>query len=122
MRTQDQNQSANSKSVAPGMIARLLTQSSESLDHKTVTSLREAREAALRRHSVRQPVLALDTGHLAHWFIPHSTHQWVAAVVLLLVIVAGATSYWDHSREYEMSHLDLAILTDDLPIEVFVDN
>jgi hypothetical protein len=46
----------------------------------------------------------------------------VAAVVLLLVIVAGATSYWDHSREYEMSHLDLAILTDDLPIEVFVDN
>lgn len=102
-------------------IAKLLTQAAQQLDTNTVEALRRARNVALERQSHKKPVFALSTGHGAHWLIPHSTHQWVAAIILFVTILFGGVNYWQHTQEHDMAHLDTAILTDDMPLEIFVD-
>lgn len=104
----------------PNKIAQLLTQSTRQLDEATVSALADARREALKRKSAYSPVFTLSTGRWVHNLIPHSAHQWLAAGLLVaaLLIVVG---YWQHTREEQLSELDVAILTDDLPIEVFVD-
>ena len=111
----------NPQEINPERIAQLLTRSTQQLDDNTVATLRLARNAALERQLLRKPVFALNTGHSTHWLIPHSIQQWVAAAILLIVILAGGISYWHDEQGYDMSHLDVAILTDDLPLEVFID-
>lgn len=106
---------------SPEPIARLLTIAARELDTDTVNALQRARNIALARQSLRKPVLALGNVHGMHWPIPHSAPQWVYAIVLLVAILASVTGYWHHAREHEISHLDIAILTDDLPMEIFVD-
>lgn len=97
-------------------IARLLTQSSEQLDDSILSALKQARETALEKQRVREPALSLSTiGH--HAYMPHTPSQWVAMAILLAAIVVGALGYWQNSQMPE----DIDILTDDLPIEAFVD-
>lgn len=109
--------------INPERIAELLTHSAEQLDDKTVAALRGARSAALERQSLSQPVFALSTGRNMHWLVPHSVYQWASTIILLAVMIFGGASYWTHmqEQEHDMSHLDVAILIDDLPLEVFVD-
>ncbi len=104
----------------PGKVARLLTQGSRQLDAEIVSALAGARQNALKRQALRVPVATLSTGGWTHSLIPHSAQQWLSAV-LLVAIFAAAAGYWHHAREQQISELDLAILTDELPIEVFVD-
>lgn len=101
-------------------IARLLTQSSRQLDSGTLTALSKAREVALQRQTLRVPVFSLTTGRWAHFLLPLSAHQWMPAVLLAVMFAVGA-GYWHHAQEQQIDELDVAILTDDLPIEVFVD-
>jgi hypothetical protein len=102
-------------------LAKLLTHATQQLDTDTVDALRRARNVALERQLQKRPVFALSTGHGAHWLIPHSTHQWVATVILFVTIIFGGVNYWQHTQEHDLAHLDAEILTDDLPLEVFVD-
>jgi len=111
----------NPRGIAPERIAELLTRAAQQLDDNTVAILRQARNAALERQSRSKPVFALSTGHGVRWLMPHSAHQWVATVILLAAILFGGIGYWHHSHENDLIHLDTAILTDDLPLEVFVD-
>ncbi len=106
--------------IDPKHIARLLTRAAEQLDDNTMAALHRARNRALERQASTKPVFSLSTGHHIHWPLPHAIPQWVGTAILLLTLVAGGISYWHHARE-EMSHLEVAILTDDLPMEVFVD-
>lgn len=109
----------------PGKIVQLLTKSTQQLDESTLSVLANARQNALKRQSVRAPVFTL-TSASAHnslrWadrLIPHSLQPWIAAVLLLAILFAG-TSYWQHVQEQQIDETDVAILTGDLPIEVFV--
>jgi len=110
----------------PRKIAKLLTQSTRQLDAATLSALFNARQNALKRQSVRSPVFALTptSAHTsARWtdrLVPHSAQPWIAVALLAAILVAG-TSFWQHAQEQQISELDVAILTDDLPIEVFVD-
>jgi len=110
----------------PGKIARLLTQGTRQLDVATMSALVDARQKALKRHSERAPVftLAPTSAYMpARWtdrLIPHAAQLWIAAGLLVAVLIAG-TSYWQHVQEQQIDETDLAILTDELPIEVFVD-
>lgn len=106
--------------IDPARIAKLLTRSAGQLDDNTVTALRRARNRALARQAVAKPVHALSTGHHFHMPLPHAASQWVAAMLLLAAAVAGGIGYWHHAREHE-AHLEVGILTDDMPLEVFVD-
>ncbi|MCK9201568.1 MAG: DUF3619 family protein [Gallionella sp.] len=112
----------DSPDIAPEQIAGLLTRSAEQLDSNTVAALRRARHTALDRQNVHAPAFALDAKHGFHWQLPHTPRQWVATVLLLAVVV-GSSGYWQHLRKHEMmTHLDVAILTDDMPMEVFIDH
>lgn len=111
----------NPHDITPETIARLLTRATGQLDDNTVAALRRARNLALERQILNQSAFALSTGHSIHWPVPHTTHQWMAMAVLLIAMLAGGISYWHHAHEREISHLDIAILTDDLPMEVFID-
>ncbi|HUW25644.1 MAG TPA: DUF3619 family protein [Gallionella sp.] len=111
----------NPQDITPEAIAGLLSCAAEQLDDDTVATLRQARNFALKRQA--QPFLVLNTGHGIHLPVPHTPHQWIAviAVTLLIAMLAGSISYRHHAHEHEMSHLDIAILTDDLPMEIFID-
>jgi hypothetical protein len=111
----------HSRDIAPQRIAQLLTRAAQQLDDGTASALRRARNVALERQSQHKPVFALSTGHGLRWLLPHFTHQWVAMIIILVAMLFGGVSYWQHAHENDLAHLDTAILTDDLPLEVFVD-
>ncbi|HEU0282555.1 MAG TPA: DUF3619 family protein [Gallionella sp.] len=121
MSTNTNSPNNNSRDITPERIAQLLTRAVQLLDDNTVASLRRARNVALERQSLSRPVFVLSTGHGMRWLMPHSTHQWVATIILLAAILFGGVSYWKHAQENDLAHLDTAILIDDLPLEVFVD-
>jgi hypothetical protein len=99
-------------------IARLLTRNSEQLDENILSALRKSREIALQKQLIHEPVFSLSAiGQRAHNLMPHSPHQWVATFILLAAVIVSAIGYWQSAQV----PLDIEILTDDLPIEVFVD-
>lgn len=105
----------------PDHIAQLLTQSTRQMDAQTLSALSQARQHALERQAAHAPVFTLATaGRWSHWLIPHSATQWMAAVLLAASLVSVA-SYRHHAQEQQIGELDVAILTDELPMEVFVD-
>ena len=101
----------------PGKLTQLLNQNTQQLDDKVLSALSQARLSALSRQSPRLSVLALTTGR---WSISHKAYPWVIAALLAGVLLSGV-SYWHRSHEQQINELDIAILTDDLPIEVFID-
>lgn len=107
--------------VDPQKISELLARASSDLDDNTLAALRRARNLALEHQTSREPALALPAGHGLHWLVPHTPHQWAATAILLIAILVGGVGYWHHATELELSHLDVAILTDELPMEIFVD-
>ena len=104
----------------PEKVAQLLTQSSRQLNGDILSALAEGRHNALKKQSANSPVFTLTSGKWTHDLLPRSTQQWLVMGLLATILVLGA-SYLQHSRERQISDLDVAILTDDLPIEVFVD-
>jgi len=104
----------------PRKIAQLLTQTTRQLDASTLSALADARQNALKMQSARAPVFALSTGRWTHSLMPHSANQWLLAG-LIAVVFAASAGYWHHAQDQQISELDVAILTDELPIEVFVD-
>jgi len=105
----------------PGEIAQLLTQSTRQMDAQTLSALSQARRNALERQAAHAPVFALaGAGRGIYSLIPHAGTQWIAAGLLAATLVFGA-SYYHHSQEQQIGELDVAILTDELPMEIFVD-
>jgi hypothetical protein len=104
----------------PRKIAQLLTLSTRQLDESTLSALVNARQNALKRQSVRAPAFALNTGRVTLSLVPNAIQQWVVAGLLVATFAVGM-SYWHHIQEQQTDELDVAILTDELPIEVFVD-
>ena len=109
-----------SQNINHRRIAELLTRSASQLDPQILASLHQASAAALQRQRVHQHAFSFSTiGHRAHKMMPHSTNQWLAATALLAAIVFSIADYLQQSPDQH--NLDLDILTDELPIEVFVD-
>ena len=104
----------------PKRIAQMLNQGTWQIDTSILSALSDAREKALQKQTLRAAVFTLATGRWAHFLSPISNHQWVSAGLLAVMLIMG-TGYWHNSQEQQIADLDVAILTDDLPIEVFVD-
>lgn len=120
MNTNPLNQINNRQSLILEDIAKLLTHATLQLDAETVASLRQARNVALERQLLKRPGFKLSMVHGSHRLIPHLAPQWAVTAILLVVIFFGGISYWINTQENDLAHLDIAILTDDLPLEVFV--
>jgi hypothetical protein len=107
-------------SLDPRQIAQLLTKSTQQLDGTTLSALAKARHNALAKQSAHTHVFALTTGRWVENLMPHTAKQWLATGLLAALMVVG-TSLWQQSEEQQISELDVAILTDEMPIDVFVD-
>lgn len=105
----------------PKRIAQLLNQGTWQMDKDVLSALGDARQKALQRQAVHAPVFTLATGRWRHLLAPFTAHQWMSAGLLAIMLVIGSSYYWHHAQEQQIADLDVAILTDDLPIEVFVD-
>lgn len=115
----------NEKKLNTESVRQLLNRSSARIDQPTLARLREVRTQALVRYDARStaPVFAwagVLTG-LGHTTGSHRSHYyWVSAVLFAALLFSGAT-YLQHVTEHDNSDVDIAILTDDLPIDVYVD-
>jgi len=107
-------------------IRQLLNHSSAQLGQPTLARLCDARTQALARYDARSttPVFAwagstsTSSGHTTGSH--RSQYYWAAAVLFVALLFSGAT-YWQHVIEHDNSDVDIAILTDDLPIDVYVE-
>ena len=112
------------KNLTPDSIRGLLNRSVHKLDDATIEKLRASRNQALARHRVLQhaPVQAWLTHHgLWSGGSSHSSHKpvyWLLAVLFALSLYSGIT-YMQHDRDH--SDIDIEILTDDLPVDAYVD-
>ena len=109
----------------PEKIKQLLNRSLARLDQPTLVRLHDAHEKALVRYDAHStaPTFALASlwaGHRHTVDSHHKSHYW-AAIVLLVALIFSCTAYWHHMTDHDVSDVDIAILTDDLPIEVYVD-
>lgn len=106
-------------------IKQTLDTSISQLTPSTLEKLRMARTKALehQRTSSTAPVFAWLGNHSdksSHSNTSKSL-QWAVAALFVAFLFSGA-SYWeDYTNEHEISEVDIAILTDDLPIHVYLD-
>lgn len=103
----------------------LLNTSTMQLAPATLEKLRGARTRALDKQRTRQtvPVLAwlgYHGGRNDSFHISKSAN-WAIAVLFVACLISGATYWRNYTTEREICEVDIAILTDDLPIHVYLD-
>ena len=105
--------------LTPRDAGQLLARSAAQLDPRTANRLQSARENALRHQRTQaQP-------SLAHWLggdmLARSriSPNWGWAV-LLVVVIFGGSLYWQNENEHDHAEIDIAILTDELPVDMYV--
>ncbi len=106
-------------------LSPLLDRASQQLDPATLDRLHAARRRALDRQRTTAPVallarlhhLVTDHGHETH----HHRHlNWIGGLLLVAAILVGGWQ-WRQSALHDHTSIDLAILTDDLPLHMYVD-
>lgn len=106
-------------------IGQLLNRSTAQFDNNTLDKLRVARRNALQYQQTTQhmPVLAWLNQHgLIHNHSPHSHKAFnLGMVALLAALMLGGALYLQNSYEHDHSDIDISILTDDLPVDMYVD-
>lgn len=107
------------------LIKELLNTSTSKLTPATLEKLRSARTRALDHQRVRSSVPVLSwLGHHAgknDSFHMSKSMNWAVAALFVACLISGATFWQNYTAEHEICDLDIAILTDDLPIHVYVD-
>ncbi len=102
-------------------IGRLLNQGVNQLDRSTLNGLRKGRQQALHNQRVGEPVWVNQNGVLhGQLQLPQRALNWIIVAVVASLLVINLT-YWDRTYEHDHSDIDIAILTDDLPVDMFVD-
>jgi hypothetical protein len=113
------------KKLTINSIKQILNHSTQHIDESTIANLRAARTRALERHHTLQdaPVLAWLNHHglwLGHSPGHHKHTNWALALILITCLFSGL-AYWQHTNEHDHSDIDIAILTDDLPVDAYVE-
>ena len=114
----------NNKNLTLISVRKILNRSAHNLDRKTAESLHNARNKALARHRALQhaPVQAwlthhgILTGSSSHSY-PRPVY-WVLAVLFALSLYSSI-NYLQHDRDH--TDVDIELLTDDLPVDAYVD-
>jgi hypothetical protein len=105
-------------------LRQLLNRSNAQLDEKTLKILHQARTQALKHHDEQQVHTLALSGHgkYGHWHTPahHKPYLWAVGLLLAASILSGI-AYWHKTPSNDTSDVDIAILTDDLPLQVYVD-
>lgn len=103
----------------PEHVRQVLDSSLEQIEPPVLSRLRQAREQALARHDAA--TVSRASGWAARWHFdtPHYKFRYFAAAAVFAVALFSGVTYWQH--EHEAGEVDVAILTGELPIEVYVD-
>ena len=93
------------------------------LSPKTLDRLASARQNALnhQKQTVSQSVLVAAGGLAHHYFDSHKHFKQAIAALLLLLGVVFSTYWIADQRIAEISDIDSALLSDELPIGAFTD-
>lgn len=102
-------------------LKNLLDRSAASLDRSTADRLARARATALQ-HQRASGSGWLSRNGLLHGYAWHE-HRAAYRIALLVfaALLVGALGYWQHLPEHEHGDIDIAILTDEMPVDVYVD-
>ncbi|MBU0621376.1 MAG: DUF3619 family protein [Gammaproteobacteria bacterium] len=102
-------------------IGNLLDRSADRLDSHTLKSLQSARHQALQRQRP-EPSAWLNEGHILsagnRQFSQHALY-WIFATVVAALLLINLTQW--HPPGQGNGNIDLAILTDEMPVAVYVD-
>jgi Protein of unknown function (DUF3619) len=106
-------------------IKQTLDISSSQLSPSTLEKLRMARSKALehQRTNSTAPVFAWLGNHSDKNGNANTSRslQWAVAALFVAFLFSGATYWEDYTHEDEISEVDVSILTDELPIHVYLD-
>jgi fatty acid desaturase len=104
-------------------IRQMLNRSSARLDQPTLARLRDVRVQAMARYDARStaPAFALAGALSGALHGAHRSHYFWAGIVLFAALLFSSATYLQHALEHDNSDVDIAILTDDLPIDAYVD-
>lgn len=105
-------------------IRQLLNHSTSQLDQATIEKLHDARRQALERHAPAHAHSMALSGHAHHPHWPSMLHHrpllWLAGLLLAIALASGL-AYWQHTQQHSFKLEDIPILTDDLPLQVYID-
>jgi hypothetical protein len=107
------------------LIRQQLNSSSAKLGQPTLIRLSEVRMQALARYdshktSRRFACINALAGSVNSTESHRNNYYWSTAL-LCLAILFGGIIYWQNVIEQDITDLEIAILTDDLPIDAYVD-
>ncbi|WP_147071910.1 DUF3619 family protein [Sulfuriferula plumbiphila] len=106
-------------------VIRLVDADINNIRPEVAQRLRQVRELAVAHAQQRRAAsfgLSGDALHRASWF---SQHRLAGVGVLLVIALLAATGIWQISpkqQEDDVSQIDAALLTDDLPVHAYLDN
>jgi hypothetical protein len=101
-------------------IGRLLDRSAARLDRPTLDGLQAARRHALRRQRVPFSAWLGRNGVLhGHLHLPRRALAWLMAAVVATLLLVNLSYCYHTSRHGD---IDIAILTDEMPVDVYVDD
>ena len=112
----NRNEKLNTESVR-----QLLNRSSARLDLRTLSRLRDVRTQVLARFDARSTAPVFVLAGSGHTTGSHRNQYYFALAIHLAAFLYSGATYWQHAIEHEKSEVDIAILTDDLPIDAYVD-
>ncbi len=109
-----------SEKINTQKLSHLLNRSTQQLDDNTLTALRAARQTALSKQRIRVAAVTLSSGQLLpiHFSLP--AQKWVITALIAATLVS-AWGVLQHQHEQQINELDISILSDEMPIEVFLD-
>ena len=107
-------------------IKELLDLTTTRLSPATLDKLRSARTHALDHQKVRRTVPVLvwlghHGGGRNDLFRSIKAMNWAIAILFAAFLISGFTAWQNYSNERDICETDIAILTGDLPINVFLD-
>lgn len=111
--------------IKPYLIKNLLNESSNRLSPATLDKLRSARTHALNHQRTRtSPVLSWVHAHTGLPAIHNLTRPLpllISGIMLAALLFGGIAILDQLINEQEISEVDIAILTDEMPLHVYVD-
>ncbi len=111
----------NNKHLTTDSIRKILDHATNQLDDNTVARLRSARNHALTHRGTRSAWLDRYGNLVLAVCGRHGIPFWALSILLAAGLLLGTASYWQHATEHDHSDIDIAILTDDLPVDAYID-
>ena len=113
------------KNINTDSIKQLLNQSVTQLDTATLDNLRTARNRALEAYRAQQkaPVQAWLHHHgiLLGSSAQGHKYRYLALALIFSAVLFSGSAYWQQANDHDHSDIDIAILTDDLPVDAYVE-